>query len=52
VEMAVTNGKTPDGTGMAINSSRGIIYAGSGKDFSTAVRKAAIDLRDEINLYR
>lgn len=52
VEKAVTNGRTHDGTGMAINSSRGIIYAGSGKDFSKAVRKAAMDLRDEINLYR
>ena len=52
VEKAVTNGKTPDGTGMAINSSRGIIYAGSGIDFSDDVRKAATDLRDKINLYR
>ncbi len=52
VEKAVTNGKTPDGTGMAINSSRGIIYAGNGTDFDKAVRKAAVDLRDEINMYR
>ncbi len=52
VEKAVTNGRTPGGTGMALNSSRGIIYAGKGKNFSTAVRKAAMDLRDEINLYR
>ena len=52
IEKAITNGRTPDGTGMAVNSSRGIIYAGNGKDFSTAVRKAAMDLRDEINLYR
>lgn len=52
VEKAVKNARTPDGTGMAVNSSRGIIYAGSGKNFSEAVRKAAIDLRDEINLHR
>jgi orotidine-5'-phosphate decarboxylase len=52
VEKAVKNARTPDGTGMALNSSRGIIYAGSGKNFSEAVRKAAIDLRDEINLHR
>ena len=52
VEKAVTGGRTPDGTGMVVNSSRGIIYAGSGKDFSKDVRKAAMDLRDEINLYR
>lgn len=52
VEQAVISGKTGDGTGMVVNSSRGIIYAGSGRDFSVAVRKAAVDLRDEINRYR
>lgn len=52
VEKAVTSGRTPDGTGMVINSSRGIIYAGSSKNFNDAARKAAMDLRDEINLYR
>jgi len=52
VRKAVTNGRTPDGTGMTVNSSRGIIYAGSGRNFHDAVRKAATDLRDEINLYR
>ena len=52
VEKAITNGKTSDGTGLTVNSSRGIIYAGNGKDFSTDVRKAAVNLRDEINLYR
>lgn len=52
VEAAVTNGKTKDGSGMVINSSRGIIYASSGDDFAEAARKTAITLRDEINLYR
>ena len=52
LKKAVTNGRTPDGTGMVVNSSRGIIYAGSNKNFYDAVRKAAMDLRDEINLYR
>lgn len=52
VEKAVTNGRTPDGTGMAVNSSRGIIYADSSRNFYDAVRKAARDLRDEINIYR
>lgn len=52
VKKAVTNGMTSDGTGMAVNSSRGIIYAGTGKNFITAVRAAAIALRDEINRYR
>lgn len=52
VEKAVTNARTPDGSGIAINSSRGIIYAGSGKDFEEDVRQAAQNLRDEINKYR
>jgi orotidine-5'-phosphate decarboxylase len=52
VEKAVKNGITLKKTGMVINSSRGIIFAGSGKDYTDAVRRAAITLRDEINLYR
>jgi orotidine-5'-phosphate decarboxylase len=52
VEKAVKNGITRDKTGMVINSSRGIIFAGSGKNFTDAVRRAAIMQRDEINLYR
>ena len=45
VEKAVKAGITKDGTGMIINSSRGIIYAGD-------PGLAAKTLRDEINLYR
>lgn len=52
VEKVVKNGITADGTGMVINSSRGIIYAGKGKNFANAARMAAKDLRDEINSYR
>jgi orotidine-5'-phosphate decarboxylase len=52
VESAVTNGKTQKGTGMIINSSRGIIYASNKDDFAKAARKAAVKLRDEINQYR
>lgn len=52
IEKAVANGKTADGTGMVINSSRGIIYAGNGKDFAEAARHATMRLRDEINRYR
>ncbi len=40
------------GAGLVINSSRGIIYAGSGEDFAEAARQAALDLRDEINSLR
>ncbi|MBN2370315.1 MAG: orotidine-5'-phosphate decarboxylase [Vicinamibacteria bacterium] len=52
VEQAVMNGKTPDGAGMIMNSSRGVIYAGHGRDFATAARNAASNLRDEINRHR
>lgn len=52
VEKAVTNGKNSRGTGMIVNSSRGIIYAGQGTDFSGASRNAAMELRDEINQFR
>ncbi len=52
VEKAVKNGRDSKGAGMIINSSRGIIYAGSGKDFADAARKAAMELRIEINRYR
>jgi len=52
VQKAVTNGKSRNGTGMIINSSRGIIYAGKGEDFAAAAGNAARNLRDEINRYR
>jgi orotidine-5'-phosphate decarboxylase len=52
VERAVSNGKTQNGTGMIINSSRGIIYSSQGDDFAQAARNAAKTLRDEINRHR
>lgn len=52
VEAVLKVGKTSDGTGLIINSSRGIIYAGGGSDFAQASRKATIELRDLINQYR
>jgi len=52
VEKAVSSGKTQNGAGMIVNSSRGIIYASKRQDFAEAARYAAIILRDEINRYR
>jgi len=52
VEAAVKAGRTTDGRGLLINSSRGILYASSGEDFADAARAAAQALRDEINRYR
>jgi orotidine-5'-phosphate decarboxylase len=52
IEASVKAGQTTNGTGMAINSSRAILYAGSGEDFAQAARAAALQTRDAINCYR
>jgi len=52
VEQSVTSGRDSRGTGMIINSSRGIIYADNGPGFAEAARRAAMELRDEVNKYR
>ena len=52
VAAAVHAGRTRDGRGLLINSSRGILYASSGEDFAEAARQATQSLRDEINRYR
>ena len=52
VQAVVRNGRTAGGTGLMINSSRAILYAGNGEDFADAARKATLDLRDSINHYR
>lgn len=52
VEAVVRHGRTADSNGLMINSSRAILYAGSGEDFAQASRAAAIELRDTINRYR
>jgi orotidine-5'-phosphate decarboxylase len=49
---AVAAGKTPDGTGLLINVSRGVLYASSGPDFAEAARAAAIALQETLNRYR
>ena len=52
VEAVVRNGRSADGTGLMINSSRGILYASSGADYAGAAAHAARDLRDQINAFR
>jgi orotidine-5'-phosphate decarboxylase len=52
VEAVIRNGKTADGTGLMINSSRGILYASRGADYAEAAAAAARSLRDEIYRYR
>ncbi len=52
VQASVLAGQADDGAGMLINSSRAILYAGSGEDFAQAAADAARRTRDEINRYR
>jgi orotidine-5'-phosphate decarboxylase len=56
VQATVNAGKTANGTGMMINSSRAILYAKpdekAGEDFAKAARRVAIETRDAINRYR
>jgi orotidine-5'-phosphate decarboxylase len=52
VEAVVRNGRSADGTGLLISSSRAILYAGNGEDFAQAARAATLELRDSINRHR
>lgn len=52
VEATLNAGRTANGTGLMINSSRAILYAGKGEDFAAKARQAAIETRDLINRYR
>jgi len=54
IAATVAAGKTADGMGMMINSSRAILYAehAPGEDFAAAARRVALETRDAINLQR
>lgn len=54
VESTVKAGRTANGTGMMINSSRAILYAKANGDetYAQAARRVALETRDAINLYR
>ncbi len=52
VEAAVRNGRDAGGTGLIINSSRGIMYASQAGDYTIAAAWAAQQLREQINRYR
>ncbi|WP_313952498.1 orotidine-5'-phosphate decarboxylase [Accumulibacter sp.] len=52
IEATVRAGCTAHGDGLLINSSRAILYAGSGEDFAEAARHVARTTRDAINLHR
>ena len=52
VEAVVRNGRSVDGTGLLVSSSRAILYASAGDDYAEAAAGAARALRDAINRYR
>jgi orotidine-5'-phosphate decarboxylase len=54
IEATVNAGRTANGTGMMINSSRAILYAkaNAGEDFVQASRRVALETRDAINRFR
>lgn len=56
IQSTVQAGRTANGAGMMINSSRAILYAKpnekAGEDFAQAARRVALETCDAINLYR
>lgn len=52
IAATVEAGCSANGTGLLINSSRAILYAGSGEDFAQHARVVAQETRDAINRYR
>lgn len=52
VAQAIASGRTPDGTGLIVNSARAILYASQGEDFALAARTATQRLREEVNRHR
>lgn len=56
IQATVHAGKTANGSGMMINSSRAILYAkpdeAVGEDFAAAARRVALETREAINRFR
>lgn len=52
VEAMVKSGQDAQGTGLIVNSSRGVLYASRADDFAEAARAEALKLRDQINAAR
>lgn len=52
IEATVKAGRTRQGSGLIINSSRAVLYASAGEDFAVAARRVAAQTRDCINRYR
>jgi len=52
IDATVRAGLSADGAGLAISSSRAILYAGSGESFALQARQAALETRDRIEAAR
>jgi len=52
IEATVKAGRTQNATGLMINSSRAILYAGKDEGFAGAARRVAQETRDAINQHR
>ena len=52
VQATVSAGRTTEGLGMVINSSRAILYASRDEAFAQAARQAASEARETINRFR
>ena len=52
IEATVHAGRSAEGTGLMINSSRAILYAAKDEGYANAARCVAQDTRDAINRYR
>jgi len=52
IEATLKAGKTADATGLMINSSRAILYAGKDENYADAARGVALETRDAINRHR
>ena len=46
------SGQDRTGQGVIINASRAVLYASQGPDFAAAARRAAMEMREEINACR
>ena len=52
VEAVMRHGRTADGTGLMISSSRAILYASAGSDFADVAHRAAEEMRKSVNSFR
>jgi orotidine-5'-phosphate decarboxylase len=48
----MAHGRTADGTGLMISSSRAILYASAGSDFAEVAHRAADEMRKSVNSFR